>query len=141
MADKIPDSHLDLISGPVYSILTTIAPSGRPENTVIWASWDGSHVLVNSAEGRRKTENVRKNPKVALMAIDPENPFRWVDVRGVVEAIEPDEDYSNINAHAKLYAGVDEYYGGVAPADAKGTEERVIFKIKPERVVAFSPPG
>jgi hypothetical protein len=54
---KIPDSHIDLIEGAVFSILTTISPDGTPENSVIWCSWDGDHVLVNTAEGRRKDKN------------------------------------------------------------------------------------
>lgn len=137
MTSKIPASHVDLLEGPYFAVLTTIAPNGQPENTVVWCSWDGEHVLVNTADGRRKPENVRNNPKVALTVIDPQNPFRWIDVRGEVERIDDDSDYANINAHARLYAGVDEYYGGVAPAAAKGTERRVIFKIRPDRVVAF----
>jgi hypothetical protein len=55
----------------------------------------------------------------------------------VVEEIVPDADYANINAHAKLYAGVEEYYGGVAPAERRGAEDRIIFKIRPERVLHF----
>ncbi len=139
MSDKVPASHVDLLEGPYFAVLTTIAPNGQPENTVVWCSWDGEHVLVNTADGRRKPNNVRKNPKVALTVIDPQNPFRWIDVRGEVESIVPDPDYANINAHAKLYAGVDEYYGGVAPAEAKGKEQRIIFKIRPDRVIAFPP--
>ncbi|RMF80295.1 MAG: PPOX class F420-dependent oxidoreductase [Chloroflexi bacterium] len=136
---SIPESHVDLLTGPVYAVLTTIAPDGSPENTVVWCSWDGTHVLVNTAEGRRKPNNVRANPKVALTAIDPESPYRWIDVRGTVEEIVPDPDYANINAHAKLYVGADEYYGSVTPIEMKGKEERIILKIKPERVVAFPP--
>lgn len=137
MSNLIPASHIDLIEGPYYAVLTTIAPDGQPENTVVWCSWDGEHVLVNTAEGRRKPANVRKNPKVALTVIDPQNPFRWIDVRGEVEAIVDDADYANINAHALLYEGKEDYYGGVAPAERKGKERRIIFKIRPRRVVAF----
>jgi hypothetical protein len=80
---------------------------------------------------------VLANPRVALTVIDPKNPFRWIDVRGSVEAIEADENYANIDAHAKLYTGADKYYGGFAPADRAGTEERLILKIRPDRVLAF----
>ena len=135
--NQIPDSHRDLLDKPLYAIFTTIAPDGIPENTVVWCSYDGTHVLVNTAEGRRKSNNVNANPKVALSVLDPENPYRWIDVRGVVEEVVPDENNANINAHAKLYAGVDEYFGGVAPIEAKETQIRIIFKIKPERVLAF----
>jgi PPOX class probable F420-dependent enzyme len=137
MPATVPASHEDLLTGPYYAVFTTIAPSGQPENTVVWCSYDGSHVLVNTAGGRRKHKNVLANPRVALTVIDPQDAFRWVDVRGVVEAIEADPDYANIDAHAKLYAGVDQYYGGFAPADRRGTEERLILKIRPERVLAF----
>ncbi|MDQ7036859.1 MAG: hypothetical protein Q9P01_19100 [Anaerolineae bacterium] len=56
-------------------------------------------------------------------------------MRGVVEEIVPDTDYSNINAHAKLYVGADKYYGSVTPAEIEGTEERLVYKIKPQSVV------
>ncbi len=141
MTAKIPESHVDLLTGPVYATLTTISPSGAPENTIIWCSWDGTHVLVNTAEGRRKPKNVRANPKVALMAMDPQDAYRWIDVRGIVEEIAPDPEYVNINAHTKLYVGADEYYGSLMPAEMKGTEERVIFKIRPKRIVISPPPA
>lgn len=137
MAASVPASHVDLLTGPFYAVFTTVAPSGQPENTVVWCSWDGSYVIVNTASGRRKHNNVLENPRVALTVIDPQDPFRWIDVRGTVEAIEEDTDYANINAHAKLYAGADEYYGGFAPAERRGTEERLILKIRPDRVLAF----
>lgn len=137
MYETIPDSHLDLIAGPVYAVLTTIAPDGQPENTVVWCSWDGTHVIVNSTDDRRKTKNAGRNPKVALTAIDPQNPLRWIDVRGYVEAIVPDPEYKTINAHAKLYDGVDEFYGSSASIERKGREKRVDLRIRPTRVVTY----
>jgi len=139
MSDQVPATHVDLLEGPYFAVLTTIAPGGQPENTVVWCSWDGEYVLVNTADGRRKPNNVRQNPKVALTVIDPQDPFRWIDVRGAVESIVDDPDNANIDAHAKLYAGVDEYYGNIAPAEMKGKERRIIFKIRPNRVLVFPP--
>ncbi len=140
MSTLIPDSHKDLVSGGVYTVFTTVSPSGQPENTVVWCSWDGENVLVNTTDGRRKAENIKKNPKVAVLAIDTKNPYRWIDVRGTVDKITEDTDLSNINRHCFLYTGQEEYYGSIMPAEAKGTEKRLILHIKPERVVAF-PPG
>jgi PPOX class probable F420-dependent enzyme len=137
MSAAVPESHVDLLTGPYLATFTTIAPDGQPENTVVWCSWDGEHVLVNTAAGRRKWKNVRDNPKVALTVIDPKDPYRWVDVRGAVESIEPDIDNANINAHAKVYVGADSYYGGFAPAERAASEQRVILKVRPERVLAF----
>jgi PPOX class probable F420-dependent enzyme len=141
MTATIPASHIDLLEGPYYAVFATVAPNGQPENTVVWCSWDGAHVLVNTADGRRKPQNIAKNPRVALTVIDPKNPYRWIDVRGTVEAIVEDENYANINAHAKLYAGVDEYYGGMQPIERKGTEKRIIFKIRPDRVLIYPEQG
>lgn len=137
MSEMIPDSHVDLLTGPVYATFTTIAPDGQPENTVVWCSWDGTHVLVNTAEGRRKWKNVQTNPKVALTVIDPKDPYRWMDVRGVVDEIVPDEGNANINAHARLYVGADRYYGGYTPAEREAKEKRLILKIRPTRVLVF----
>ena len=53
MPATVPATHIDLLTGPFYAVFTTVAPSGQPENTVVWCSWDGSHVLVNTAGGRR----------------------------------------------------------------------------------------
>lgn len=131
----IPESHMDLLTGPFYVILTTIAPDGQPENTIVWCSWDGEYVLVNTAAGRRKDENVRQNPLVAVTALDPQDPYRWIDVRGFVESVVPDEGNANIDAHAKLYTGADSYYGRYASAERQAKEQRVIIKIKPTRVV------
>ncbi len=135
--ESIPESHLDLLTGPVYAILTTVADDGQPENTVVWCSWDGECVLVNTVEGRRKHDNIRRNPLVALTAIDTDNPYRWIDVRGYVESVVPDEGNANINYHAKLYEGVDAYYGDVAPAEKAATDKRVIIRIKPTNVVTY----
>jgi PPOX class probable F420-dependent enzyme len=137
MSATIPQSHLDLIAGPVFAVFTTISPGGQPENTLVWCSWDGEHILVNTVVGRRKDTNVRRNPKVALTAVDPDDPYRWLDVRGYVEKIVPDEDYANINAHSLLYDGNAEYYGGRAPLSRRGTEEREILKVRPTRVLTY----
>ncbi len=131
----IPESHVDLLSGPYFAVFTTIAPDGMPENTIVWCSWDGDCVLVNTAEGRRKDRNIRQNPHVALCVLDPDDAFRWIDVRGVVEEIVADETFENIDLHAKMYTGADSFYGGVQTAGMAGSEERVILRIKPARVV------
>jgi PPOX class probable F420-dependent enzyme len=137
MSATIPQSHLDLIAGPVYAVLTTIAPDGQPENTVVWCSWDGQHVLVNTVAGRRKDKNARHNPLVAMTAIDPENALRWVDVRGYVEEIVPDAGNANIDAHTRLYTSHDKFFGGYAAIEREATEQRVILKIRPTRVVTY----
>lgn len=133
----IPETHRGLLEGPIYAVFTTITPGGQPENTVVWRAWDGEHILVNTVVGRRKEKNVRRNPHVALMIVDPANPYHWMDVRGIVEAFIPDPDYAVINSLAKVYQGVDEYYGGVAPAAMRGVEKRVTLRIRPLQLLCY----
>jgi hypothetical protein len=59
--------------------------------------------LVNTADGRRKANNIRNNPKVALITLDPMEAFCWIDVRGIVEEVVEDKEFNNINAHANIY--------------------------------------
>ncbi|MBP9502744.1 MAG: PPOX class F420-dependent oxidoreductase [Candidatus Promineofilum sp.] len=133
----IPETHQGLLEGPIYAVFTTITLGGQPENTVVWRAWDGEYVLVNTVVGRQKERNVRQNPHVALTIVDPANPYHWMDVRGVVEEFIPDPDYAVINSLAKVYQGVDEYYGGYAPLSRRGTEERIVMKIRPVRVLCY----
>jgi len=127
----IPDSVKDLLEKPIVASLTTIAPDGIPENTAIWALWDGEHIMISTADGRRKPGNIRNNPNVAVFVIDPENTGRWLDVRGVVEEMVDDENYKHVKAIGKLYTGDDNFTGG---GDA--SEKRLVIKIKPLRVAS-----
>lgn len=132
----IPDSHKDLLEGPVVVALVTMMPDGQPQATPVWCLYDGENIIVNTAEGRQKDTNMKTNPKVTVLAIDPQNPYRFIEVRGTISSHETVGAEAVIDQMAKLYRGVDHYYGGVAPADLKERETRITFVITPERVVA-----
>ena len=74
MTVTIPESHADLIGAPVFATIVTLLPDGTPHAAVVWWSRDGDTILINSAAGRRKNKNMRRDPRVTLMAIDPQNP-------------------------------------------------------------------
>ncbi|MBN1562501.1 MAG: PPOX class F420-dependent oxidoreductase [Anaerolineae bacterium] len=131
----IPESHTDLLTGPVYVSLVTVMPDGQPQVTPVWANYDGTYVKVNSARGRQKDRNMVANPKVAILAIDPGNPFRWIEVRGTVEQITEEGGVDHINELSALYTGNADYYA--FNPDAKGQETRVVYKIKPTKVNAW----
>lgn len=131
---SIPERYKDLLEGSVTVGFTTMLPNGQPQSTPVWCDYDGTHVLINSAVGRRKDKNIRLNPKVTVLAIDPKDERRWVEIRGVVEVITEDGAVDHINKLSKLYRGVDEYFGNVAPESARTTMTRVIYKIKPLKV-------
>jgi PPOX class probable F420-dependent enzyme len=134
MSARIPNSHLDLIEGPVYITLATIMPDGQPQATVVWCNYDGEHVLVNTARGRQKEKNMSERPMATILALDPENPYRYLEVRGDVAEMTEKGAKEHIDQLASLYVNKPKYYGGAAPADREGKEVRVICKIKPTRV-------
>lgn len=127
MSQAIPDKYRDLFSKRAFATLGTLMPDGTPQVTPVWVDFDGEHVIVNSAKGRQKDKNIRREPRVALAIIDPENPYRYLEIRGrVVEITEHGAD-AHIDKMAKKYLGADKY-----PYRQPG-EQRVIYKIQPER--------
>ncbi|MCC7463146.1 MAG: PPOX class F420-dependent oxidoreductase [Gammaproteobacteria bacterium] len=125
MAAIIPEKFLDLFQKKALAHLATLMPDGSPQVTPVWVEYDGSHVLVNSARGRQKDRNMRRNAAVALSMTDPDNPYRYLEIRGrVVDVTEQGAD-AHIDRLAKKYLGVDRY-----PNRGPG-EVRVTYRIQP----------
>jgi PPOX class probable F420-dependent enzyme len=131
----IPESHKDLLERPIVVGLITVMPDGQPQASPVWFNYDGSHVLVNTARGRQKDRNLTARPQVTLLFIDPENPYRYMEIRGKVDASTEEGALEHINSLCFRYTGNDDYYGSMG-ADP-GTQTRVTYKIKPEHVVTM----
>jgi PPOX class probable F420-dependent enzyme len=131
MAAAIPEKYRDLFSKQAFAHLGTVMADGSPQVTPVWVDYDGNHIRVNTAKGRVKDRNMRRNKKVALSITDPENPYRHVTVRGEVEDITEQGADAHIDSLAKKYLGKDKY-----PFRQPG-EVRVIYKIRPEKVAAM----
>ena len=126
MPETIPNKWHDLFEKKVFANLATVMPNGAPQVTPVWVDFDGENVLVNTAEGRQKDKNLQREPRVSLALLDPDNPYRYLEVRGrVVERTHNGAD-DHINKMAKKYLGKDIY-----PFRQPG-EVRVLYKIKPE---------
>ncbi len=134
MSVQVPESYRDLLDGPVVVGLITVMPSGQPQATPVWCSYDGSHVWINTARGRQKDRNMQRDAKVTVLAIDPRNPYRWLEVRGTVDDITEEGAVDHINFLSGLYRGNADYYAD-DPAQ-RDRETRVIYKIKPSHVNA-----
>ena len=128
----IPDSHRDLLDRPIIAAFATIMPDGRPQVTPVWCNYDGTHVIVNATSGRQKHRNIIDRPQVTLMLVDPLNQFRFMEVRGIVEDITPDDGGENMNMLALQYTGKPKRYGIEAPP--REVDERLLYKIKPLKV-------
>ncbi|HEX3740299.1 MAG TPA: PPOX class F420-dependent oxidoreductase [Terriglobales bacterium] len=128
MSQSIPDKYRDLFSKRAFASLSTLMPDGSPQVTPVWVDLDGDLVLVNTARGRQKDKNMRRDPRVAMAIIDPENPYRYIEVRGRVAEITEEGADAHIDKMAKKYLGADKY------PYRQASETRVIFKIQAERV-------
>lgn len=127
MSQSIPDKYRDLFTKRAFASLGTLMSDGSPQVTPVWIDLEGDLVIVNTARGRQKDKNMRRDPRVALAIIDPENPYRYLEIRGRVEEITEDGADAHIDKMAKKYLGADKY-----PYRQQG-EQRVIFKIRAER--------
>jgi PPOX class probable F420-dependent enzyme len=126
MPEVIPEQFRDLFNKKAFASLTTLMPDGSPQTTPVWCDTDSEHVIFNSAKGRQKDRNVRRDPRVAMAIIDPDNPYRYLEIRGkVVEITEQGAD-AHIDKMAKKYLDKDKY-----PFRQPG-EVRVLYKIRPE---------
>lgn len=124
----IPDNFSDLFQKKAFAQLATMMKDGTPQVTPVWCEFDGKHVVINSAKGRTKDLNMRRNPNVALSIQDPDNPYRHLSLKGkVVEVTENGAD-AHIDKLSKKYTGKDSYPG------RRAGEVRVIYRILPEKV-------
>jgi PPOX class probable F420-dependent enzyme len=128
MSEVIPGKFSDLFDKKVFAGLATVMPDGSPQVTPVWIDYDGENLLVNTAVGRRKDKNLQRDGRVALMLVDPDNPYRYLEVRGQVVERTHDGADDHINKMAKKYLGKDIY-----PFRQPG-EVRVLYKVRPARV-------
>lgn len=120
MPTNIPDTHLDLLQTRVHGVLTTIMPDGKPQSSIVWVDWDGGDVLINTTLERQKGRNMKANPKVTLLIIDPNASSRWIEVRGHVREVTQEGAEEHVDkltqryCHNKLH-----FYGDIYPVEQK----------------------
>jgi PPOX class probable F420-dependent enzyme len=135
MMITIPNTHFDLFQAPVHAVLTTIMPDGTPQSSLIWVDYDGEYVLVNTTLERQKGRNMRMNPKVGVLVIDPKNSARWIEVRGQVKEMTQEGAEEHADKLTQRYCkNKQHFYGDIYPVEQKHKETRVIVKIEPRKV-------
>jgi PPOX class probable F420-dependent enzyme len=122
----IPKRYRDILDAKGFANWATIGPDGAPQVNPVWVDFDGEHLIVSQTTTRQKIRNVKRDPRVSLSILDPENPYRYLEVRGEVTDISIDEDNAFINKMAKKYMGADEYGW-----DQPGTQ-RLVVRILPK---------
>lgn len=127
---NIPEKFQDLLADETkaFLFLATTMDDGSPQVTPIWFNTDGEHILINSAKGRVKDRNMRARPQVAVVIIDFQDPYRYLQIRGrVVEMLTQGAD-EHINALALKYTG--------KPWQPTPGQQRVIYKIEAQAIDA-----
>jgi len=133
-AGQVPDSHRDLLDRPLIAALTTLMPDRYPQTHPVWFSFEQPYVLVNTMRGFRKERNMRADPRVTLLVVDPGPAVHWIELRGVVELTEGGAS-DHLDALANRYMGAPRFFGGAVPAELGRTETPVIGRIRPLRIL------
>ena len=123
----IDPQYLDLFEKKAFASLATLMPDGSPQVTPVWIDFDGTYLWVNTARGRQKDLNMTADPRVAIEIRDPEDPYRYLQVRGKVVEITEEGADAHIDKLAKKYMGKDSY------PNRKPGVTRVIYKILPDQ--------
>ncbi|GAA3726126.1 PPOX class F420-dependent oxidoreductase [Salinactinospora qingdaonensis] len=124
----IPQDREDILNKLIFAHVSTIGPNGEPQSNPVWVDWDGEFVKFSQTPARQKYRNIQRDSRIALSAHDPDNPYRYLEIRGRVEKIEDDTDNAFINKMAKKYID-EEVYPWASP-----DERRVVLFVRPEHV-------
>ena len=133
-ASAIPAERIDLLERPLVGRLSTLMPNGYPQTHPVWYDFDGLHVRVNTMRGFRKERNMRADPRVTLLVIDPANADHWIEVRGLVELTE-EGAAQHLDSLAWRYEHVEHFFGGAIDARFAGQEFPVLGRISVVRVL------
>jgi PPOX class probable F420-dependent enzyme len=122
----VPESYLDLLTQKkAFAALATVMRDGSPQVTPVWIDYESGMIRMNTAKGRVKARTLKPGARVALSIVDPDNPYRYVQIRGRVAGAREDGADAHIDGLAKKYLGKDKY-----PFRRPG-EVRVMYEIEP----------
>jgi PPOX class probable F420-dependent enzyme len=129
----IPPSHRDLLRRPLAVAFSTRMPDGSAQTHPVWCSLDGNDVLVNTTRQRRKGRNLTADPRATVLAVDPDDSGRWIEIRGDVDLVD-DGALAHLDRLTRQHTGHEHYYGTVYPVEQRRHENRVIARVHPRRI-------
>jgi PPOX class probable F420-dependent enzyme len=121
----IPDNYADLLDKKTFWHIATMGPDDEIQSSPVWGGWDGEHFVFSLTRSRQKYENLVRNPTIAVSGTDPDDPYRYLEIRGTVVRVDDDSSNEFIDSMAKKYMGVDEY-----PMHRPG-DHRVVMVVMP----------
>ncbi len=126
---NLTDKQKEFLDNPYVGVVTTLRPDGSPHTTVVWVDREDDGVSFNTAYGRRKPANLEHDPRLSLLVLDPDDPYRWLAVDGTSELTTEGAD-AQIDRLAKKYLDKDEYPWRTPE------EQRVTVRVQPRRIDA-----
>jgi PPOX class probable F420-dependent enzyme len=132
-APIMPADHVDLLTRPICGVLTTMGRDGQPQSSLVWVDFDGECARVNTTLERRKGRNLRADPRVSLLVVDPDDTGRFIQIRGDAELV-TDGAIDHLDALTRTYTRHPRYYGCIYPAEQQARETRVICRIHARRI-------
>lgn len=133
MSLPVPASHLDLLTRPIHGVLATLMPDGRPQSSLVWCDYDGECVRVNTTAERCKSRNMRADPRITLLVVDPDDASRYIEIRGTAELVE-DGATEHLDEITRQYTPHPRYYGYVYPETQRERETRLIVRIHAAKI-------
>lgn len=133
--ESVPEEFADLFEKRAFGFVASLLPDGAPHVAPVWVDYDGTHLLVNTVEGSRKERNLRGDPRIAVAIADPDQPYRYLMVRGEVVEITREGADDHLDRLAERYTGQPRY-----PRRGQDDGARVVVKIRPDAVTGQSPP-
>ncbi len=128
-ASKLTDEERAFLENPFVGVVTTLQPDGAPQSTVVWVDVDDEGISINTAYGRVKPRNLEHDPRLSLVVVDPQDPYRWFKVLGTGRLVDEGSD-EQIDRLSKKYTGRDVY------ASRQPGEQRVTVRIDPTRTLS-----
>ncbi|HEX2428465.1 MAG TPA: PPOX class F420-dependent oxidoreductase [Gaiellaceae bacterium] len=126
---ELTDAQRQFLENPFVGVVTTLQPDGMPQSTVVWVDVDEEGVSVNTAYGRVKPRNLERDPRLSLVVVDPNDPYRWFKLSGTGTLVDDGAD-EQIDRLSKKYTGRDVY------ASRQPGERRVTVRITPTRTLS-----
>lgn len=130
---EIPESHGDLASSPPIAALTNLMPAGQPQSSLVWCDYDGECALVNTILERPKVRNLRRDPRVSLLIVDPTHITRSIEIRGQAELL-TEGALDHLDWITRRDTRHPQYYGHILPLERKARDTRVIRRIPASRI-------
>jgi PPOX class probable F420-dependent enzyme len=126
---ELTDAERRFLENPFVGVVTTLQPDGSPQSTVVWVDVDEEGVSINTAYGRVKPRNLAHDPRLSLVVVDPNDPYRWFKVLGAGRLVDEGAD-EQIDRLSKKYTGRDVY------ANRQPGEKRISVRITPTRTLS-----